>query len=445
MGDQARFSPEGPRDLKEADRDAGGQPKVVHNPESMLITRPSPSGFEPIIDAERQRQLVALLDQRGATQRGKPRSHDPARNPLGTRVIDMNCTWPMYRTPHEGAFRYLCGLYMQSHGATCAHNHIDGPTAVRFLLSCVRQRVLAPRVLARLEERLRERARQEANGDEATQELRSREASLLALRKRLETLGRNMGWADTREKFQVISADFDEVTGQVKTLEAEINTLRHQARQGCDIDAEVNAALALLEHLPEWAAESEDYVTVGELFRQLNVKLFVRFQAVAVKKRVLNKLVGGVVTFGASPPPVEIYTGPTARQKLTDPATQSAAGSGDLPSPAIPKPCGPGQEGESLGNVSRGDWIRTSDLLNPIQAQTQRNPLSDNGVTTPPTSACTPACTSEPGTAPADPLAPLAAVLLGLSEADRARLAAILLGNRTQGEEPGTAGARKKE
>src|SRR6185312_2912365 len=127
------------------------------------------------------------------------------------------------------------------------------------------------------------------------------------------------------------------------------------------------AALARLRRLTEWAAQAEDYAAVGELFRQVNVRLFARFRAVPKKKRVLNKLVGGVVTFGASPPPVPLYDGPTARQKLTNPAAQDAAGLGDPTSPAVPKPSGPGQEGESLGNVSRGDWIRTSDLLNPIQ------------------------------------------------------------------------------
>ena len=99
------------------------------------------------------------------------------------------------------------------------------------------------------------------------------------------------------------------------------------------------------------------------------MRLFARFRPVPVKKRVLNKLVGGVVTFGTSPPPVELYNGPTAREKLTNPAAQGAAGLGDLTSSTVPKPVGPGQEGESLGNVSRGDWIRTSDLLNPIQAR----------------------------------------------------------------------------
>jgi hypothetical protein len=52
---------------------------------------------------------------------------------------------------------------------------------------------------------------------------------------------------------------------------------------------------------------------------------------------------------------------------------------------------------------------------------------------------CTPVCTSEPKPEQADPLAPLAAALLGLSAADRARLAAMLLGQQTRHAE-GTEG-----
>jgi len=79
----------------------------------------------------------------------------------------------------------------------------------------------------------------------------------------------------------------------------------------------VASALTLLRRLTGWAAQAEDYLAVGELFRQVNVKLFARFREVPVQKRVLNKLVGGVVTFGASAPPGEIYSGPTARPHFT--------------------------------------------------------------------------------------------------------------------------------
>ena len=35
-----------------------------------------------------------------------------------------------------------------------------------------------------------------------------------------------------------------------------------------------------------------------------------------VKKRLLNKVAGGVVVFGAAPDPIEIYRGPTGRRAL---------------------------------------------------------------------------------------------------------------------------------
>jgi hypothetical protein len=54
-------------------------------------------------------------------------------------------------------------------------------------------------------------------------------------------------------------------------------------------------------------------------------------------------------------------------------------------------------------------------------------------VTTHP-AACTAACTSEPGNAQPNTLDALAAALLGLSQEDRTRLAAMLLaGNKTEG------------
>jgi hypothetical protein len=79
----------------------------------------------------------------------------------------------------------------------------------------------------------------------------------------------------------------------------------------------------------------------------------------------------------------------------------------------------------------RGDWIRTSDLLNPIQEPTQPNSLPHKADTASHSSACTTACTSEPGTANAGTVEALAAALLGLSPADRARLAALLIANPT--------------
>ena len=156
MGDRLRFTPKGPRVLQESDYRHDAKPKIIRNEEAAIVRRDA--AFKPLVDSDDHHELLDILDARGKSQRGKPRSKDPDANPLGGRVADMNCTWPMYRTPYLNTFVYKCGLYQQSHGTKCSHNHVDGPTATQFALACLRQRVLMPRMREKLCNRLRELA-----------------------------------------------------------------------------------------------------------------------------------------------------------------------------------------------------------------------------------------------------------------------------------------------
>jgi hypothetical protein len=83
-----------------------GKPKVIQNPESDWTI--GPQRFEPLISEEWLHQLIAKLKKRGETQRGKPRSKDPAKNPLGTRFITWpaagQCTGSLIRTKDSRAF-----------------------------------------------------------------------------------------------------------------------------------------------------------------------------------------------------------------------------------------------------------------------------------------------------------------------------------------------------
>ena len=76
--------------------------------------------------------------------------------------------------------------------------------------------------------------------------------------------------------------------------------------------------------------------------------------------------------------------------------------------------------------LRRGERIRTSDLLNPIQEPQQPNSLPDKPLTSNPQTACTPACTGEAKSEQTDPVAAIADALAALTPADRARLAALL-------------------
>ena len=81
MGDQLRFMPEGPRELEDSDYRHDEKPKIARNIEEQQIIRPA--HFEPPVDVDRHEKLLKLLDERAGTQRGKPRSQDPKRNPSG--------------------------------------------------------------------------------------------------------------------------------------------------------------------------------------------------------------------------------------------------------------------------------------------------------------------------------------------------------------------------
>jgi hypothetical protein len=274
MGDQLRLGANGPRALTEADYRSDGVPKIVRNPADAIILTPTPSPFDPIISPERHRRLLDTLDACGSTQRGKPRSREPGRNPLGCRIFDMNCGWPMYRAPYVESFRYTCGLYQQTHGAQCSHNHVDGPRAVRFLLGCVRQRLLDPIVLRKLETRLNKIAKAEVRPDRHAG-THSKQATLNALNSQLETVARNMALAETPAQMKAIAATFEELTEKQRRIAAELQSQQPTDRESADPQAQVAAAMALVHRLTDLATDETNYPAIGQLFTCVNARLFV--------------------------------------------------------------------------------------------------------------------------------------------------------------------------
>ena len=368
MGDRYRYSPHGPRNLEERDfRGDDDQPRVVENPVSTR-TRAS-AKIEPLVSPEEYERLIRILDERAGTQRGKPRSRQPDRNPLGSRIFDVECCWPMYRQPYQDSYRYTCGLYQQSHGALCRHNHVDGPLAVRFGLSCIKQRLLTPSLLSKLEQRLAALAKQELQRQSLpVPVIDSKQSELVEIRNQLAVVRGNLAYAKNRDQFDAVSGVFEELERRRKTLEAEVMNLK--GREDCqfDIKAEVGAAMGLLARLTDLADKAEDFAAAGEIFRKVNIRLFFRFQDEHAGKRTYRRVAGGVVTFGDVPPPITIYQGPTARKSLTELVAPEATNAGGAMWP-LPKAEVSDSEGNSLGNVNRGDWIRTSDLLTPSQAR----------------------------------------------------------------------------
>lgn len=351
MGDQRRHSANGPRELESEDWRIDGRAKVVRNPESSIIR--SQAKFEPLVEPDKHEHLLAILDQRGKSQRGKPRSKDPARNPLGCRIFDMACSSVMYRAPYQGSFRYVCGLYQQTNGDRCSHNHVDGITATRFALATIQQQIYSPSAKQKLEDRLRKRAAAEATAPTEMHSLHAKEVELKEIEKNLKRAVRNAALEDDESRFRLLSGVVGELQQEVEACQKEIAALQKKLKSRSKSEDEVTLLMNTLGTLNQLANDSNNLGGLAELFDKLNLRMFLRFIPVQKKKRIENKLAGGVLTMGAAPLPIDTYSGPTSRsalklQRLSSAETDSA---GDT------EPNCSGLEDKSLGNGNRGDRI----------------------------------------------------------------------------------------
>tara|TARA_R110001592_G_scaffold355347_1_gene655879 strand:+ start:3251 stop:5251 length:2001 start_codon:yes stop_codon:yes gene_type:complete len=363
MGDQVRLSPEGPRDLEDTDYDSyTKKPKVIRNAQSTLIT--APAHFEPIVNISDHEKLIEILDQRAGTQRGKARSRNPAMNPLGCRIFDINCGSPMYRASQGETYQYRCGLYIQSHGQQCAHNKINGPMAAQFGLSCIRQKLSSPTAQEKLRQRLEKLAQQQPADDQLAHEVEQKQTELNSVIQELRTVSNNLARANTDDQYTATAKVFDQIQEKQKQLEKELDLLKREAKPVESIDSEVDQVMQLVDRLTELAEQSEEFSKAKEIFDLTNLRMFLQFKPKKLTKRIVNKLVGGVVVFGGAKAPIETYQGPTSTSKLKEKPQKTTKKEGETNQNDLPS----GSEDKSLRNVSRGDTIRTCDLCVPNAA-----------------------------------------------------------------------------
>jgi len=314
MGDQLRVSATGPRPLNDEDFRPDGKPKVVSNPEESRTC--AAAHFDPIIPVADHENLLAILDQRGGTQRNKPRSRDPNRNPLGGRIFDIKCGWPMYRVPKGKSFGYTCGAYMQSHGSCCAHNKIDGPFITALTIAAIRQKLLSPSAQEMLRAKLNELAFQEQSRNVSPTVLADLEGALAQVQGDLKKAQTNLTFADTKDQYKAIAAVFEELKAKQACLEQDLERERRTAAAPSDAEADVAAALAIFDRLLGLVQDSDDLASVTAAIATVNARVFLGFDSVQLMKRRVNQARCGAITFGVEPPPVELYRGPTGRRAL---------------------------------------------------------------------------------------------------------------------------------
>jgi hypothetical protein len=401
-----RLGAEGPRLLDENDRSPAGEARIIFNEPALRVER---QVGESQFDRERWAAIQQQMDERGQSQRGIRRAKDPARYPLACRVLDLTggCGSVLYGRTASGRLVYTCGRYMRSDGAECASNQVDAEALLRFTLRTLKQLTEWHGNREKLRQKLLERARREG----AAQAINPVERELASLRLRLteaddtlETAKRRMAQEKDDARYDALAGEFDRLRGERQQLLQAIGDCEARLAPAPVTSPEQAAegALGLLDDVARIAAEPAARAEVNPLLRRLGIWVGLTFGTVVKgQKRRVQRLLSGRMTFGDTPLPVPLFGarhleggphGDGCEAPLPSEAgrevvgtkgdvvcesraeREAAEGEGIGPPSAAPALCDPTlpmvsqPEGISITKVSRGDWIRTSDLLNPILA-----------------------------------------------------------------------------
>jgi hypothetical protein len=312
-GDQMRFTATGPRELDERDFDSIGGRITVTNPDEQRVKTVIPGNVMPVIGPVERESLLEILAERGKKLKGKPRARGDAPNPLGGRIFDMNCGWPMYRYARRGKLCYTCGLYQNSEAARCEHNTVNGHQSSRLVMAALRQRILSGNDMEKLQNRLRQLAHAAQGTEGADEKRKSLENQLTKVKKQLETATRNTALAEEEDQRVGMQKVCEELRAERNRLHAELVTTPIDVKQD-DPELEVEAALTGFATLSEAAKNpNADYKQTTELFRRVDAKVYFGFRIVMKGKQKLNVPSGGILTFGKMPPPIPLYEGPVDR------------------------------------------------------------------------------------------------------------------------------------
>jgi hypothetical protein len=334
------------------DDDDDPKPKVIRNSPNALIT--SPASFQAVMDPEELLRLNEELDRRAGAQKGKPRSRDPNNNPLGCRVFDMNCSAPMYRTTSGATYDYRCSRYTQSYGKECDHNRVKGQTATQVVLGAIGQSLLHPDHLPRLAERVRQLVEQRAGNAHLEQAYDRQRAKVDQLKSKLDRAAGNYLSLDSEAQRHAAKRTMDTIEEDLRQAESELQSLTPRPVV-VDPAAKVREAVALLRRLPDLAKSSENLPAVRRLFELVDARLYLGFEKKAVGKRQLNRVSKGVLTFGAAEPPITVYQGPTARNKLPSYSAEKTPAESQVTDVCVDVSVG---KNDSLRNANRGNRTR---------------------------------------------------------------------------------------
>jgi hypothetical protein len=116
-------------------------------------------------------------------------------------------------------------------------------------------------------------------------------------------------------------SEFEQLTAEMRALDQRIDALKQKGQRPVDPQAEVDAALRILEHLDQVVQHPEDREALRILVARLGIRVGLKFDsALKGKVRMVRRLVGGLIAFGDRELPVPLH----GRDRLEPEGTQPA-------------------------------------------------------------------------------------------------------------------------
>lgn len=313
-GKHRRFSPNGSRALNAGERN-GEKVRRVRNAVADRIR--VKASFDPEISIERFNKIQSQINSRANSQLDIPRSKDPSKYPLSTRVVDLTCGCGsiMYGVPHTKQINkkkvhqpfYTCGRYLKT--SECQHNKVDAERLLTLLLRSLKHMIRNSGSRNELTEKLVAAA---TRGIPARPQAKSMHEQLKSqaetLRHQRAEIAKKLAIETDADLISVFRAEFNAKGIQLDSVNSQFAELSQPpVAAATSASARVEAALKLLDNLEQLATVPEARPKLNAILRKLGIWVGLDFHEVKWGNRSVRRLRSGVISLGGYNLPVPLH------------------------------------------------------------------------------------------------------------------------------------------
>ncbi len=304
-GKHGRFTPNGSRVLEYGERFSDKVIRVKNPVENRILVDAS---FDPLFPPDRFDKIQQQMATRAVTQRGIPRSTDPGKYPLSTRVVDLTdgCGSVMYGVPHSKmkagneikSHFYKCARHMKNQ--SCNHNKVDGERLLEVALRALKHMLRQTGSRSALRDKLLEIATNRPSEIPQEDQTRSRlESSIAKLTLDREEIGKKLSIETDPKLGQLFRSEYGSKGKKLAVMQGQRAGI--ESKKGnifFSVEDQVQQAFKLLDKLESLAALPEARPCLNEIMKSLGIWVGVDFHKVKWGNRPVRCVRHGIITMG---------------------------------------------------------------------------------------------------------------------------------------------------